>query len=49
MSIIESTPPNSAGNPLVRAHRGWRVREVKLPKMAEGHDPTIVAPAEVEL
>jgi membrane glycosyltransferase len=25
VSIIESTPPNSAGNPLVRAHRGWRV------------------------
>ncbi len=31
------------------AHRGWRVTEVKLPKMAEGHDPKIVAPAEVEL
>jgi len=30
-------------------HRGWRVREVKLPKMAEGHDATIVASAEVEL
>jgi hypothetical protein len=30
-------------------HRGWRVREVKLPKMAEGHDATIVAAAEVEL
>jgi hypothetical protein len=43
---------NVAGQPPFRgslAHRGWRVREVKLPKMAEGHDPTIVAPAEVEL
>lgn len=30
-------------------HRGWRVREVRLPKMTEGHDPTIIAPAEVEL
>lgn len=30
-------------------HRGWRVREVKLPKMTEGHDASIVAPAEVEL
>lgn len=30
-------------------HRGWRVREVRLPKMTEGHDPAIVAPAEVEL
>lgn len=31
------------------SHRGWRVREVRLPKMAEGHDPSIVSPAEVEL
>lgn len=31
------------------SHRGWKVREVKLPKMAEGHDPSIVAPAEIEL
>lgn len=30
-------------------HRGWKVREVKLPKLAEGHDASIVAPAEVEL
>lgn len=30
-------------------HRGWRVREVRLPKMVEGHDPAILAPAEVEL
>jgi hypothetical protein len=30
-------------------HRGWRVREVKLGKVAEGHDAHIVAPAEVEL
>lgn len=31
------------------SHRGWRAREVKLPKMAEGHDASIVAPAEIEL
>ena len=31
------------------AHRGWRVKEVRLPKMAQGHDPTVIAPAEVEL
>jgi hypothetical protein len=31
------------------AHRGWRVTEVRLPKMAAGHDATIIAPAEVEL
>ncbi|WP_063659701.1 DUF2760 domain-containing protein [Aliivibrio fischeri] len=30
-------------------HRGWKVAEVKLPKLAEGYDATIVAPAEVEL
>lgn len=43
---------NVAGDPPYRgalAHRGWRVSEVKLPKMAEGHDARIVAPAEVEL
>jgi hypothetical protein len=31
------------------AHRGWRAKEVKLPKMAEDHDPYVIAPAEVEL
>jgi len=30
-------------------HKGWKVTEVKLPKLAEGHDTSIVAPAEVEL
>jgi hypothetical protein len=30
-------------------HRGWRVSQVKLPKIAEGHDTRIIAPAEVEL
>jgi hypothetical protein len=30
-------------------HRGWRVTEVRLPKLAERHDTRIVAPAEVEL
>lgn len=30
-------------------HRGWRVTEVTLPKLAEGHDARIIAPAEVEL
>lgn len=43
---------NVAGEPPYTgtlAHRGWRVTEVKLPKMAEGHDAKIVAPAEVEL
>jgi hypothetical protein len=30
-------------------HRGWRVVDIKLPKIAEGHDVKILAPAEVEL
>lgn len=30
-------------------HKGWKVAQVKLPKLAEGHDTSIVAPAEVEL
>ncbi|HPF59751.1 MAG TPA: DUF2760 domain-containing protein [Candidatus Competibacteraceae bacterium] len=30
-------------------HRGWRVTEIKLPKLAEGHDVQVLAPAEVEL
>ncbi|RWX57142.1 DUF2760 domain-containing protein [Photobacterium chitinilyticum] len=30
-------------------HRGWKVTDIKLPKLAEGHDASIVAAAEVEL
>jgi hypothetical protein len=30
-------------------HRGWRVTGITLPKMAEGHDVRVLAPAEVEL
>ena len=30
-------------------HRGWRATQVRLPKLAEGHDVTVLAPAEVEL
>jgi hypothetical protein len=30
-------------------HRGWRAAEVRLPKLAEGHDATVIVPAEVEL
>ncbi|MCP8687359.1 DUF2760 domain-containing protein [Marinobacterium sedimentorum] len=30
-------------------HRGWKVTEVKLPKLASGHDTRVIAPAEVEL
>ena len=31
------------------SHRGWRAAEVRLPKLAESHDASILAPAEVEL
>ena len=30
-------------------HRGWKAANVTLPKLTEGHDVKIVAPAEVEL
>lgn len=30
-------------------HRGWRVTRCELPKITQGHDTTILAPAEVEL
>ena len=30
-------------------HRGWKATEVKLPKLAAGHDATVIAAAEVEL
>jgi hypothetical protein len=30
-------------------HRGWRVTEIVLPTSVAGHDPRILAPAEVEL
>ena len=31
------------------AHRGWRASDVHLPKLVEGHDSSVLAPAEVEL
>lgn len=31
------------------SHRGWRVTATRLPKLAEGHDPSVIAQAEVEL
>lgn len=31
------------------SHRGWRATDVRLPKLVESHDATILAPAEVEL
>ncbi len=43
---------NVVGEPPFRgklAHRGWQAAEVKLPKLATGHDVRVLAPAEVEL
>lgn len=43
---------NLVGNPpftgTVR-HRGWRVKEIKLPSAAPNQDPFVLAPAEIEL
>ena len=30
-------------------HRGWRIGETRLPKLAQGHDASVLAQAEVEL
>lgn len=30
-------------------HKGWRVTELRLPSVVEGHDPRLLYPAEVEL
>ncbi|MDX1605531.1 MAG: DUF2760 domain-containing protein [Candidatus Competibacterales bacterium] len=30
-------------------HRGWRARNISLPKVTPGHDVSVLAPAEVEL
>jgi len=30
-------------------HKGWQVTDLRLPKLTEGHNAKIVAPAEVEL
>ena len=42
---VVGRPPYS-GN---LVHRGWRVDDVTLPRVAEGHDVRVLAPAEVEL
>ena len=31
------------------SHRGWRVTDTRLPKLADGHDASVIAQAEVEL
>lgn len=31
------------------AHRGWKVTSIELPQVVDGHDLSVIAPAEVEL
>lgn len=45
MGNIVGEPPFNG----VLVHKGWKVREIRLPLISEGHDPRILAPAEVEL
>ncbi|CBL44933.1 Conserved hypothetical protein [gamma proteobacterium HdN1] len=42
---VVGQPPFSG----ILVHRGWQVKEVRLPKTTEGRKLSIVAPAEVEL
>jgi hypothetical protein len=42
---VSGTPPFTG----TLVHRGWRVTEIKLPKITEGHDVSVLAPAEVEI
>ncbi len=43
---------NVAGQPPFQgalSHRGWRATETRLPQLADGHDASVLAQAEVEL
>ncbi|MFO1380627.1 MAG: DUF2760 domain-containing protein [Chitinivorax sp.] len=43
---------NVVGQPPFRgtlSHRGWHVTATRLPKLAEGHNASVLAPAEVEI
>lgn len=42
---VRGEPPHRG----VLRHRGWRAAELSLPQPVAGYDPSIVAPAEVEL
>lgn len=43
-NIVGSAPFNGT-----LVHKGWQVTDVKLPKLTQGHNPKIIAPAEIEL
>jgi hypothetical protein len=43
---------NVVGEPPFRgtlSHAGWRATHIELPKLSQGHDVRVIAPAEVEL
>ena len=42
---VTGEPPFSG----VLRHHGWRATHIKLPRVPQGHDRTVIAPAEVEL
>ena len=42
---VEGAPPYRG----TLRHRGWRAAELHLPEVVAGHDPHVLAPAEVEL
>lgn len=42
---VTGEPPFSG----VLKHHGWRATHIKLPRPPDGHDKTVIAPAEVEL
>jgi hypothetical protein len=42
---VQGSPPYKG----VLRHRGWRATDLVLPTPVKGHDPSVIAPAEVEL
>ncbi len=42
---VQGEPPYTG----TLAHHGWQASDFKLPTLSDAHDPTILAPAEVEL
>ena len=42
---LEGAPPFRG----VLVHAGWRALDIELPKLSDGHDVRVIAPAEVEL
>ncbi len=43
-NIVGSAPFNGT-----LVHKGWQVTEIRLPKLTQGHNPNIIAAAEIDL